>query len=257
MGEGQKQVGSVQGGTKMGQVLQRYVSNELTHFVGGNERTDDERYRLLVEILKSGLLRSSKYSPTRPAGYSRLDTDVTKALSSNEVYHGTYVCFCDIPVADLEIHIRKYSGFGLSFSKDFLARQGASPIFYIAQNSRSTPLNPQTRAEEFDEAFADFNVLYGAAQVPAATGDRFFHFLEWEVFSRLKFFEHTRGDADQKNYYMEREWRVVGKVCFTLDDVSRIIIPRQYARQLRQHVPDYFGQITFAPTMEQLWCAPS
>jgi len=236
----------------MGQVLQRYVSNELTHFVGRNERTDDERYKLLVGILKSGLLLSPKYSPTRPTGYSRLDTDVTNPLSSNEVYYGNYICFCDIPVADLEIHIRKYSGFGISFSKGFLTQQGASPIFYIAQNSRSTPLNPQTRAEEFDEAFGFFRKLFVVQAIPIVIWEGFFHFIEWEVFSRFKFFDHTKGDNHPENYYMEREWRVVGHVRFGLSDIRRIIMPEEYARRFREAVPDYFGQITFATIMEQL-----
>lgn len=230
----------------MGQVSQGYVSNELTHFVGRNQLTDDERYGLLVEILKSGLLRSPKYSPTHPAGHARLHTDVTKTLSSNEVYHGTYVCFCDIPVADLEIHISKFSSFGLSFLRDFLAQRGASPVFYIAQNSRSTPLNAQTRAEEFDEAFRLFGKLFVSHQGPMEIWEGFFCFVEWEVFSRFKFFDHTKRDDCPKNYYMEREWRVVGKVCFGLDDVNRVIIPRRYAEQLRQDVPEYFGQVTFA-----------
>jgi hypothetical protein len=45
---------------------------------------------------------------------------------------------------------------------------------------------------------------------------------------------------------MEREWRTRTSVHFTLDDVSRVILPERYKARLRQHLPDYLGQITFA-----------
>jgi hypothetical protein len=45
------------------------------------------------------------------------------------------VCFCDIPVIDLAIHVRKYSKFGLAFKKAFLIERGACPVFYVANES--------------------------------------------------------------------------------------------------------------------------
>jgi len=59
-------------------------------------------------------------------------------------------------------------------------------------------------------------------------------------------FDSGKNDADQENYYMEREWRVIGDVKFALEDVCRVILPSPYARRLRDDVPDYAGQITFA-----------
>src|SRR5215208_1282488 len=97
---------------------QRYVSPELTHFVGKG-RAEDEQYAMLVkDILKSGTLVSG----SRP----RDDT---------EAWDAQVVCFCDIPVTDLEIHMKKYSRFGLSFIKRFLVDKGANPMLYVANNS--------------------------------------------------------------------------------------------------------------------------
>jgi len=44
--------------------MQRYVSTELTHFVGRG-KARDEQYRLLLTILRGGELRSD---PSRPPG---------------------------------------------------------------------------------------------------------------------------------------------------------------------------------------------
>src|SRR5687767_7811114 len=75
-------------------------------------------------------------------------TSVPGSISTREMYKGTVVCFADIPVSDLEIHMRKYGLVGISFLKTFLLQRGANPVFYNASESvgrRGTP-----RGEYFD-----------------------------------------------------------------------------------------------------------
>src|ERR1700683_1970214 len=117
---------------------QRYVSNALTHFVGRNCTTDDELYDMLASILKTGFLKAS---PTI-GDTARLEVLRNKSFSSGEMYRCPMVCFCDIPIADFEIHMAKYSRFGLSFLKSFLVVQGACPVFYIARDSQTTEIWP-------------------------------------------------------------------------------------------------------------------
>jgi ribosomal protein L24E len=50
------------------------------------------------------------------------------------------VCFCDIPIGDLGIHIKKYGQFGLAFKKSFLIERGANPVLYVERNSAVTYL---------------------------------------------------------------------------------------------------------------------
>jgi hypothetical protein len=59
-------------------------------------------------------------------------------------------------------------------------------------------------------------------------------------------FQASRSDADSENYYMEREWRNIGDIQFTLEDICRIIIPRKWTEQLRLVVPEYSGQVSFS-----------
>jgi hypothetical protein len=95
--------------------IQRYISKELIHFIGRG-LSEEEQYLLLVDIITSGWL-------THPP--HMLDVtphlEVTRGrISLNEMYKPTVVCFCDIPVTDIHIHMSKYSRFGLSFLKQFL-----------------------------------------------------------------------------------------------------------------------------------------
>ena len=43
----------------------------------------------------------------------------------------TVTCYCDIPFEQTGPHISKYGNFGLSFSRHFLTKHGARPVFYI------------------------------------------------------------------------------------------------------------------------------
>ena len=106
--------------------VQRYVSPDLTHFVGRSLRNREQRYRLLRRILRAGVLKA-RPKPARVRAAHILAKNPDLALSSNDAYRGSVVCFCDIPLGDLDVHMRKYSSFGLAFQKDFLAEQGALP----------------------------------------------------------------------------------------------------------------------------------
>ena len=112
-------------------LLQRYVSADLTHFVGGSVKTDRKRYLLSRKIPEAGLLKASPKKVGLNSDFHQLRKDSELPLSRNEACVGSVVCFCDIPLADLQLHMLKYGGFGLAFSKIFLAEHGASPVIYV------------------------------------------------------------------------------------------------------------------------------
>lgn len=58
-------------------------------------------------------------------------------------------------------------------------------------------------------------------------------FLRQHFFSFLKFFDIGLPEDDPENFYMEREWRIVGELTFTPSDVARVILPRAYEEQFR------------------------
>jgi hypothetical protein len=71
-------------------------------------------------------------------------------------------------------------------------------------------------------------------------------FLRNLVFSFIKYFDDSTADEDQANVYMEREWRVLGDINFTLADVYRVFMPERYAKRFREDLPTYTGQLTFS-----------
>jgi hypothetical protein len=199
----------------------------------------------------------------------------------DEMYLHQVVCFCDIPITDLEIHMRKYSRFGLSFLKPFLTKKGANPVLYMAKNSRSLPVGVHdtekiigrhellraniTQCHELMKAlmWADESHLAQAAkgERPPGMSDEelqwlrtflwprvhsFRNFLDFYLFSFIKYFDDSTSDEDPANVYMEREWRVLGNVNFALSDVRRVFLPEEFAERFRADLPEYTGQLTFS-----------
>ncbi len=239
---------------------QRYVSDELTHFVGRNLRAEIEDkedreealYCLLVDILKAGTLLA--LGPWTGEDMGRRPGKGTRYVSWDpsadlgEMFTANVVCFCDIPVGDLGIHMSKYSEFGLAFSREFLLQRGANPVLYLATDGLIIGsgrfngdeytdgirhalkyLADRSREEEHDEG-----------------GFALHSFLTLQVFPLIKPFRGSLADDDEENYYMEREWRHNGELGFELGDVRRIVLPERFAKRLRDDLPDYYGQVTFA-----------
>jgi len=259
-------------------VRQRYVSKEVTHFVGSGLKEEEEQYSVLVHgILKSGWL---KYSPENPDPVEVLREKAFvyskgPSASVEDMYTPYVVCFCDIPISDFEIHMSKYSHFGLSFTKTFLIEKGACPVFYVAENSGTLSLGgmPEELAARFknvyprDLAFRQNinNYLDLFRKLASPRGSSPFtepgpihlteedkrdlrsiqFFLDVNIFSFLKYFDAKASDENPRNVYMEREWRVLGDVKFKLDDVCRVLIPSKYAKRFRTDLPEYSGQFTF------------
>ena len=245
--------------------LQRYVSPDLTHFVGAALPNQRRQFALLKKIVRQGVLQAKPRSRLLPDNVFEHAKYIDRKLSSNEAYRGSIVCFCDIPLADLYLHMLKYSRFGIAFRKSFLTEHGVAPVMYVPRGGRPSllhfydlrPAAPipvrgiSSQAVVFDRFWRYLNNFHTRVE---ATEDeellkewrRVVGFLDLSILSYLKFFDHRLHDEHEENYYMEREWRASKSVQFELNDIQRIIIPTGYSRALRRTFPDYDGEIFFA-----------
>jgi len=239
-----------------------YVSKELTHFVAWNKETLEEQYEVLAKILQMGWLTTTPDAPGSPKG---LDVLPGNKISNNRMYHSGAICFCDIPVEDFRIHIAKYSPFGLAFTKTFLLQKGANPIFYIANDSvyGTHRLTGQTvtRGDFFDSMskgiwhrFADgVQLLQNRPDLDPEVRQHLERFQQIDalcvhlLLAYMKLFDVGQDDAAADNFYMEREWRTPVDVQFTLSDVCRIILPKDWETRFRSDFPEYAGELTHAP----------
>lgn len=235
-----------------------YVSDELFHFVGRHKPKGKQQFELLKEIFKSGTLISSGKSVNSG------EIDPRDKIISGELSEIVALCFCDIPKQLLGIHTGKYSKFGLSFSKRFLASKGAKPVIYIPIKSQ-TNLGKGARGKEVPKrlrrvlgALLELRSLKGLInqKFPSdrklreafgkATNQT--QFLVRELYYYIKMFDEDLPQDHAKNYYMEREWRIIGehnrtKLSFSLKDVQSVMIPTDFRQQLLKAFPSLSNRV--------------
>ena len=251
--------------------MQRYVSDELTHFVGRCLPTDEIRYDLFLSIIRQGWLRES-HRETLGIGFTG-NSDSGKPLCGNEAIKTTAVCLCDIPVDTLGVHMKKYGPFGIALPKRFLVPQGATPVHYVALDAKNRdvgigPLTVGARLDKLRTELQDFVNDLGTyveqhegpppfltklsppgtppghklmGQMAAIQNE-----LEFRVFGQIKCFKSSLAEDDLNNFYMEREWRVPTGVGFRLEEVVRLIMPREFVTKFRKDVPDFGGELIVA-----------
>ena len=265
----------------MSGLTQRYISKDLFHFVGRGLK-QDQQFNLLLKIVNEGWIT---HPPHNPNISGNLSTNISAKISNNEMYSPQIVCFSDIPIQDLSIHVKKYSAFGLSFSKEFVASKGGIPVHYIPQGGavrKMRDLKPDeiskitsvsehgiekllehiyetaSNADFFDEMLAEYHEVFRifrdvALKIDPQPGVPSLYkrvrdlerFLNFHIFSYFKFFDHTLDDDHKDNYYFEREWRVLGNVKFSLSDIKTIFLPTQFSETFRGRYPQYSGQLIF------------
>jgi hypothetical protein len=248
-----------------------YTSHELTHFVGRSCASDQARYDLMLNILREGQLRASGIPGADGEGASEPIVAIAGLgrLSDETAIRGQIVCFCDIPLSGIGLHMSKYGSFGIAFRKTILIAKGANPVFYVVkdaalpktqflQNSigRIEAREYVTRAEIMDRIHAMASSLSAKiwdVRMRGSCDEEFRYFLSrfedlwWllykEVFAFVKTFDGSESVESPASYYMEREWRVAGNVSFELREVARIILPTAYVDRFRADVPDFSGKL--------------
>lgn len=246
-------------------VTQRYVSKELTHFVGRG-KLEKEQFSLLIEIIKSKWIT---HFPHDPNISGNLSINTSTIFSDNDMYNPQMTCFADIPIEDLSMHMNKYSTFGLSFSKDFISNAGGNPVQYLAKKAKVKRRVKKKNSYEYFEKdinkseyynemikkyqllFSEFNNL--ASKANEKPGVSFLEkeiqdlesFFNFHVFSFFKFFDHSKADDDLDNYYFEREWRIIGNLNFKSSDIKTIFLPSKFGSLFRKEIPDFNGQLIF------------
>lgn len=255
------------------QYTQKYISKELHHFVGGrviktvgsDKKKQEDCYQLFIKLIKSGQLLANN---TQRDLCVRVRINPNKKLYTNEKFDCDAVCFCDIPASDLYIHTKKYGEFGLSFTKEFLVKQGVRPVYYLPKAFK-VPIQKKVSIQQDKEK--RFKNISGESYFEKRTQyllnllsylkrntkllpkefidqhqlERCENFLVTHFYGHLKVFDPCLGDEHVDNFYFEREWRVVGGVYFKLEDIQSIFIPDIFAKRFRNDVGKYYGQIFF------------
>lgn len=108
------------------------------------------------------------------------------------------VCFCDIPLGNIETHMNKYGNYAIGLSYKWAIKNGLNPVWYLRSKSREGHLLKKFLTNDVDKLLVKDDKKYGNSRM-------------FELF-HIKMFSETVGKSKANKvirYYDEREWRYV------------------------------------------------
>ncbi len=236
-----------------------YASSELFHFVGRSNPTNDAKnYEILSSVLTGGCVSHPPHENSW--GKERYTSDVDGDLLTESLIMPDVTCYADIPLNSLGIHLKKYGKFGVSFPRNLLAKYGARPVTYIPlrRDDWASPYGV-TMLRDVEAIFKGYKKHLRQSLRPVneskkrtlksepksadeaieAVCDVF----EKDFLAFLKPFNSHLRENDPDNYYMEREWRKFGNLKFEVNDVSRVVVGRDFVERLLRDFPQFSDRV--------------
>ena len=234
-----------------------YVSPELHHFVGRPHLGDPEAaYGILKKILAENHLYCPKAANPHAIAF---DIDIEASLLEQKMFVPNCVCFCDIPVDCLQIHTSKYGSFGLSFDKMWIIERRARPVIYLPVFRRDwqTPLDGRNAIRDIEAVYkslvklvddrVDSRTWGKIAETPEEAMFAAISMLDHNFLGFLKPFGPEWPDDSPHQYYMEREWRILGSLKFAARDIAGVFIPDNFRDRFKGDFPDFAGAVRVLP----------
>ncbi|SDH85819.1 abortive infection system antitoxin AbiGi family protein [Alteribacillus bidgolensis] len=181
--------------------MQRYYSNIYWHFTGSPSDVDWKKIKKPKEL--------KDYPPkTIKDTYETLETillsKTLKATSAEKVSSteetAPFCCVCDIPLKDLDYHMKYYGKIAIGFNHKAI-HGNFNPVLYI---------DPE-------------HMPYINHSVSLEDGSK----------SLINLIKHTNFGVERgESFYGEREWRYIGDYRFNESDVEVIIVPKDFKDKL-------------------------
>lgn len=235
-----------------GAMRMAYISDELFHFVGHNDPENHEaNYRTLKKILKAKCI---SYPPhTLGWGKESYTYNPSYELLKEDMLIPEVVCFGDIPFESLNIHLKKYGLFGLALRRDYLIMSGARPVMYLPYRDDDwASIYGKTLLKDIEEIYRSLRKHTQNLENPEET--RYIasplasfesalkaaeSMIAKDFLAFIKPFNSQLEKNHDDNFYMEREWRRLGNVCFKVEHITKIVVKKGYCVKLRRALPDY------------------
>lgn len=146
------------------------------------------------------------------------------------------VCFSEVPLHLINRLVERRGSYGVGFTKDHILQRGGGPIWYVENGS---------------EMSIAMNLLIEQA---LGTNNP-----DEEPIWRITPFIDLPGDYPGGAYRFEweREWRIVGDLQFSENDVAFLIIPEELHQQARiffeNALQDHIGPAYLCPYIDASW----
>jgi len=117
------------------------------------------------------------------------------------------VCFCDIPLSQIEKHVDFYGKYGVGLRKEWAISQKLNPVMYLSSSSKLSD-----NLSEITQILAEFDKGIGNSAITSEylKKNGFLNITEIRSFTKpIKGLMYRNGNFVERYFYDEREWRYV------------------------------------------------
>ncbi len=189
---------------KSADLSQNLSSNTLFHFTNSFEK--------LKSILRNGFRLS--YVP------EVLPKKIQKDMSV--CYIVPMICFCDIPLGGVKVHLQRYGSYGLGIHKNFCKRANINPVFYIHDSRVFNNIIPEPMINS--SSVIPYLKKYSGKNIKKNSIFRFYNEREWRHVDGSKT-EMIHADEERiRKRCRELNKNATTFLLFNPDDIEYIIV---------------------------------
>ncbi len=125
------------------------------------------------------------------------------------------VCFCDIPLSQISLHVKKYSksgGYGIGMSKSWAMKKGITPVLYLSYKNEFM----YSEIKNYAKSLSSKDIATNASDM--CMKQRLLYYAKRTTESSFELnLSNSNVDEEAKRekkykYYNEREWRYVPQI---------------------------------------------
>jgi hypothetical protein len=209
-------------------------STFVVHFTRDLAKDDDATaHRNLMKILEQRRIRAGSVH-----GMAKELAERYPAVAEKQ----RVVCFTETPLehawmmcSEIEGHEVQLCGYGVAFTKSFARRQGANPVWFLDNSQQGRDWLTVSVEWLVDEAQEAATTEAGETDPKRLAGAPI---LRLTPFMQVGPIHWDRG---RKEFWWEREWRHVGDLQFTAQDLVVVFAPEAEHEEIRQCLEGFGG----------------
>lgn len=150
-----------------------------------------------------------------------------KIPGTHVMYLANAICFCDIPLSQISEHVSWYGPYAIGFKPQFVKSNGGTPVCYV--HSASSFIKPKSKSTDRIKYFEQFPIT---------------PFLK-QNYGKQRRYQCRK--ASFKNFYDEKEWRIVESNRWLVFPFTNLQDKRQIVSDAKIGVKRQY--LTFTPEM--------
>lgn len=264
--------------------MSEYTSNLLCHFVGRSKATDEEKFQLLCLIIRGHQLIANLDSPDNPSStftsgyqcenvgevfgkcdcvcfcdipddaleihtskYSKFGMGFEKNFIASQGAHPVMYVPVNYPIVERSANSNIEKNPNKYFPQFLTEAANILPLSIMALSMSNLD---QVKAVLYSAGGGGAQVLFDS-HIRDDFFSRNFNPHIYGILSAIatqlayvKLYDVTLPDNHIDNYYMEREWRSLKNIQFSLADIRKIYLPTSdFKSRFLNEFPDYVGEI--------------